>query len=116
MRQERSTYRSVRRVEHPTDWTGEAVNCTEASVGEGKSAEETGNGHVFARNTRWSLGVKILIASRVICNFERPRRASNTFEAEGVGHGIGAARHVWFDELGQRIEARAAGDCRGEVV
>jgi hypothetical protein len=107
MREKRGANGAVGRGQEASNGPGQSMDGTQPCIGQGKSAEQTGEGHVFAG---------AVVAAVVKGSTQRARGAGDAVPAEGVGYGIGTRADKRFDELGEGIQSGAGGEGRGQIA
>ncbi len=108
LRQERGTNGAVGcGSQDAANGAGQPMHGAESSVGQGESAKQTREGHVFTG---------AVVAAVIIGGAQRARGAGDAVPTKGVGYGIGARADKGFDELGECIEPGAGGEARRQAV
>jgi hypothetical protein len=107
MREQRGANGAVGRGQDAADGAGKSMHGTQPGVRQGKSAEQTGEGHVFAG---------AVVAAIIKGGAQRARGAGDAVPAEGVGDGVGAVADKGFDELGQSVQPGAGGEVGRQIA
>jgi hypothetical protein len=107
VREQRGTNGAVGRGENAADGTGQPMHGTEPGIRQGKPAEQTREGHVFA-----GAGVAAVVKGGA----QRTRGKGDAVPTEGIGDRIGACADKGFDELGECIQPGAGREGRGQIA